>query len=130
EGRMYRSLALVVLFALVPITADALCVPKGDTPDTTDAFAYIDAVIDSLVWTKQGFDRVRKPGQELDELLHAMKAAQADYRCVAKGLAVFAQSSNEIIGASAGVLGDTCGLLVIANERAVTELIELLNQLG
>jgi hypothetical protein len=84
-----------------------------------------------LGWIKQGFSGLRsKPNADFGELLHALKAAQGDYRCAADGLTVFGESSDQFIRESAAVLRKTYDYLVALNQDAVDDIVGLLDQVG
>lgn len=122
----------VVLFAsLLVSSAEALCIPKdlSSTSNVAEPFAYLDAVIDSLVWAKQGRSRVKEsPANDLAALMQNTKAAQADYMCAAKAVGGFRQSSDEVIQTTALVLAQNYEGLAHVSRRVVTDIVGLLDQ--
>jgi hypothetical protein len=128
-----KAFALMIGLLLAPVAVEALCIPKGIQPaNRNDVYTYVGSVIDSLGWIKQGFSGVRskKATADFGELLHALKAAQGDYRCAADGLTGFGESSDTVIRESAAVLRETYALLVVVNQRAVDEIVGLLDQVS
>lgn len=134
RGAIMRSslftLALGIL-AVAPFPADALCIPKPASPDRSSPYVYLEHVIDSLTWVKQGRLRLKdQEGEDLGELLYRTKAAQADYKCAAQIIAPFSDSSDEMVRSSAPLLVAAYEGLVVISQQTIDEIVRFLNELS
>lgn len=122
-------LGCVAALLLFPTAALALCAPKRvEAAKISEPFTYLESVIDSLGWAKQGLSRGTEAGGDFYAVVYRLKLAQRDYDCAAEVVRPFSESPDQVIKASAGMLNTVYGVLGLTNQTVVRELLALLDQ--